>query len=88
MVNVRQTGGSPADNPAAHQAALANALDNLSSQLRQLGRYRDALAAAEESITLYRPLADKSAAHRGCLARQVVPGVFSAGIGAAKRAER
>jgi Tetratricopeptide repeat len=45
------------------------ALNNLGNRLSEVGRYRDALTAAEESVTLYRALAqDNPAAHQADLA--------------------
>ena len=46
-----------ADNPAAHQAGLAHALEKLSDSLGQVGRYREALETAEEAVTTWRALA-------------------------------
>ena len=58
------------DNPAAHQADLAGALGNLGIRLYWVGRYQDALAAAEEAVPIYRALAkDNPAAHQADLAR-------------------
>ena len=58
-----------ADNPAAHQANLARALNNLGIWLDRVGRYPEALAATEEAVTLYRALAaDNPAAHQAGLA--------------------
>ena len=54
-----------ADNPAAHQAALAAALDNLGIRLDRVGRYEEALEATQEAVTLLRALAaDNPAAHQ------------------------
>ena len=59
-----------ADNPAAHQADLANALDNLGNRLDEVGRYEEALDAAQEAIPLRRALAaDNPAAHQDGLTR-------------------
>ena len=57
------------DNPAAHQASLAAALGNLGTWLDEVGRYREALEAAQEAVTLFRALAaDDPAAHQASLA--------------------
>jgi tetratricopeptide (TPR) repeat protein len=56
-----------ADNPA-HQPSLARALGNLGRYLRDLGRYREAVAAAEESLGLWRTLADDNPADQPSLA--------------------
>ena len=58
-----------ADNPAAHQADLAAALNNLGNRLDQVGRYQEALDATQEAVTLRRALAaDNPAAHQADLA--------------------
>ena len=50
-------------------AGLAAALNNLSADLRDVGRYQDALRAAEELVSLRRALvADDPAAHLADLA--------------------
>jgi len=46
-----------AENPAAHQADLANALSNLGVQLDRMGRSAEALTARTESVRSYRALA-------------------------------
>jgi tetratricopeptide (TPR) repeat protein len=58
-----------AGNPAAHQADLARALDGLGIRLDWVGRYGEALDAAQEAVTLRRALAaDNPAAHQADLA--------------------
>jgi tetratricopeptide (TPR) repeat protein len=58
-----------AGNPAAHQANLAGALNNLGAWLGDLGRYQEALAATEEAVALSRALAaGNPAAHQAGLA--------------------
>ena len=46
-----------ADNPTAHSPNLARALNNLGTHLRDLGRHKEALTAAEEAAAVYRGLA-------------------------------
>ena len=58
-----------AGNPAAHQADLATALNDLGARLDRVGRYQDALRATREAVTLYRALAaGNPAAHQAGLA--------------------
>jgi tetratricopeptide (TPR) repeat protein len=53
----------------SNQAELADALHNFGIRLAEVGRYKDAATAAEEAVTLYRPLAkDNPAAHQSDLA--------------------
>lgn len=58
-----------ADAPDQLRFTLANALDSLGSRLALLGRHRDAVAPATETVALFRQLALTDAAHRGDLAR-------------------
>ena len=53
-----------AADPAAHQTGLVPALNELASALGNLGRYREALAAAEEAVTICRARADGDPAAR------------------------
>jgi tetratricopeptide (TPR) repeat protein len=46
-----------ADDPAAYEAGLAGALNNLGIWLDRLGRYHEALDAAQETVTIRRALA-------------------------------
>jgi len=57
-----------ADNPAAYRADLAMALNNLGDLLGDLGRYQDALAAAEEAVALRRALAVNNPTYQADLA--------------------
>ena len=56
-----------ADNPAAHQARLARAPEKLSTSLGQVGRYREALEATQEAVTIWRPLTAGNPAHQAGL---------------------
>jgi tetratricopeptide (TPR) repeat protein len=56
LVNLARAGASGRDDPDA-DAVLALLLNNLANRLSDLGRREDALAAAEESVRLYRALA-------------------------------
>jgi tetratricopeptide (TPR) repeat protein len=68
-LRVRLSRGLAEDNPAAHRAGLAAALDELGIRLDRVGRDQEALAVSEEAVTLYRALAeDNPAAHRAGLA--------------------
>ena len=59
----------PADDPARHQADLATALGNLGNWLYEVGRYQEALDAAQEAVTLRRAQpADNPARHQADLA--------------------
>jgi tetratricopeptide (TPR) repeat protein len=49
-------------------ATLADALTILGNRLDDLGRYQEALAATEEAIGLYRPLAEANPVHQPALA--------------------
>jgi hypothetical protein len=70
---------------AAHQPNLAKALDNLAIQLAQAGRREEALAASQEAVEVYRPLARANAAYQADLARSL--NNLSADLGDAGRRE-
>ncbi len=57
-----------AADPDVHGPNLAMALNNLSVRLSELGRREEALAASEESVDAYRPLAAADSAHAPNLA--------------------
>ena len=60
VTNARNEGDVP---------GLARALDNLGARLRRLGRYPEALAAGEEAVGLWRPLARDNPAYQSGLTR-------------------
>jgi excisionase family DNA binding protein len=53
-----------AANPAAHEANLAKALNNLGNRLSDVGRLDEALATAQEAVQVYKRLAAANPAAR------------------------